>query len=100
MEGQGGEELIEVPPPETDQEHDQPPADAEQEGIAPEVEYDNQLELATEWPALPNPYQWDEDELNDATLLFRTSAPCIPTLEHGENHCHALCNLTQPWSQP
>jgi len=84
MDKREGEELIEVPSPEADQLNDQPPADTKQEGIVPEVEYDNQAEPATEWPASPDPYQWDEDELNDATPSFRTSAPCVPTLEHGE----------------
>jgi len=39
VEGCKGEELLEVLPPEADQIIDQPPADTEQEGIVPNVEY-------------------------------------------------------------
>ena len=84
MDRHEGEELVEVPSPKADQLNDQPPTDTKQEGIAPEVEYDDQVEPATEWPAFPDPYQWDKDELNNAMPSFRTSAPHISTLECGE----------------
>jgi len=97
MDGHKGEELVEVPSPEADQLNDQAPADTKQEGIAPKVEYDDQVEQATEWPASPDPYQWDEDELNDAMPSFRTSAPRIPTLERGERlRITVTCYITSP----
>ena len=92
-----GEELLEVPPSKADQLNDQPPTDTKQEGIVPEVKYDDQVEPAIEWPASPNPYQWDEDELNNTTPSFRMSTPHVPTLEHGERlRITVTCYVTLP----